>query len=129
MFKTGTTGCGQGWGMTTLTLNSIVLNCADPVALADFYAKATGWKVTHSDPDFVTVEGGPVPLSFQRVEGYRVPSWPEAGHHVHLDFSAPDVVSVAGDLGAQVPEFQPGDGGWLVLTDPEGHPFCVAAGE
>jgi len=24
------------------------------------------------------------------------------------------------------PEFQPGDG-WVVLTDPAGHPFCISA--
>ncbi|GGM48291.1 hypothetical protein GCM10007977_057330 [Dactylosporangium sucinum] len=31
--------------------------------------------------------------------------------------------------GASRPAFQPGDGGgWLVLTDPAGHPFCLTAG-
>ncbi len=28
--------------------------------------------------------------------------------------------------GATRPEFQPGDG-WVVLTDPAGHPFCISA--
>jgi hypothetical protein len=31
-------------------------------------------------------------------------------------------------LGAAKPEFQPGEGQWTVLTDPEGHLFCIAAG-
>jgi hypothetical protein len=30
--------------------------------------------------------------------------------------------------GAKQPEFQPGDGAWVVLTDPAGHPFCLAKG-
>jgi hypothetical protein len=30
------------------------------------------------------------------------------------------------ELGAAKPEFQPGDDRWTVLTDPVGHPFCMA---
>jgi hypothetical protein len=30
-------------------------------------------------------------------------------------------------LGATVPDFQPGQGQWTVLADPEGHLFCIAA--
>ncbi|MFG2088608.1 VOC family protein [Spirillospora sp. NPDC048824] len=33
-----------------------------------------------------------------------------------------------GALGASRPEFQPGGGEWTVLTDPEGHPLCIAEG-
>jgi hypothetical protein len=28
-------------------------------------------------------------------------------------------------LGAARPEFQPGAGDWVVLTDPAGHPLCL----
>ncbi|MEV4897704.1 VOC family protein [Nonomuraea sp. NPDC055795] len=110
---------------------SIVINSADPVALAAFYAKATGWQITSDDPDFATLKGGAVAVSFQRVAGYEVPVWPLPGHHVHLDFAVTDLDAAVKDLvalGAGLPDEQPGGGDWTVLTDPEGHPFCVTAG-
>jgi hypothetical protein len=30
------------------------------------------------------------------------------------------------ELGAATPVFQPGGDRWTVLTDPAGHPFCLA---
>ncbi|MFI6503167.1 VOC family protein [Nonomuraea typhae] len=115
----------------TITFTSVVVNSADPVALAAFYAAATGWKITSADPDFTTLDGGATPVSFQRVEGYQVPRWPGPGHRLHLDFAAADVpatVKALVELGAAVAEEQPGGDDWVVLTDPEGHPFCVSAG-
>ncbi|MEV4357770.1 VOC family protein [Nonomuraea sp. NPDC049625] len=115
----------------TATLTSIVIDCADPAALASFYAQATGWRITPGDPDFVSLEGGPVSVGFQRIDGYRGPAWPDSGKHAHLDFTVPDVEAAMkelADLGATVPDFQPGGGDWTVLLDPEGHPFCVMGG-
>jgi catechol 2,3-dioxygenase-like lactoylglutathione lyase family enzyme len=112
-------------------LSAVVLDCADPAALAAFYRKATGWEITSSDDDFVTLgDGGPVQLSFQRVAGYRAPDWPGDGKQAHLDLAVPDVELAARQLvaeGAARPEFQPGGDDWLVLIDPAGHPFCLAA--
>ncbi|MFD1546365.1 VOC family protein [Nonomuraea guangzhouensis] len=116
---------------TTMTISSVIFDCEDPATLADFYAKATGGRISHSDDDFATVEGGPVGLAFQRVPGYRSPGWPDDAKHVHLDLQVADVETAVKELvrlGAAVPEFQPGGADWTVLTDPEGHPFCVAAG-
>ncbi|MGW0481748.1 VOC family protein [Nonomuraea sp. NPDC003214] len=116
--------------MTITSLSSIVFDCADPQALAVFYAKATGGRVTGSDADFATVGGGAASLSFQRVDGYRAPGWP-AVKHAHPDFQVADVeqaVKELVELGATLPGHQPGGDGWTVLLDPEGHPFCVAAG-
>jgi predicted enzyme related to lactoylglutathione lyase len=117
--------------MTTTTLSSIVIDCADPATLAAFYAKATGWRVSGDDPGFVALEGGPVSLAFQRIDGYQGPEWPDDRKHVHLDFRVSDVEAAKKDLvalGASVPEFQPGGDDWTVLLDPEGHPFCLMAG-
>ncbi|WP_461012378.1 VOC family protein, partial [Streptomyces capparidis] len=47
-------------------------------------------------------------------------------------FRVPDVEGAVEELlalGAGRPEFQPGGKEWVVLTDPEGHPFCLAAAE
>jgi predicted enzyme related to lactoylglutathione lyase len=110
---------------------TVVVDSADPPALAEFYRKMTGLDVTSRDEDFVSLGGsGAVQLAFQRVPGYRAPAWPEGGAHVHLDLTVTDVDAATRDLvalGAAVAEFQPGAGAWVVLTDPEGHPFCLAA--
>lgn len=114
-------------------LSTVILDCPEPATLAAFYAQATGWKVTYQDEDFVTLgDGGPVQLGFQRVTGYRGPAWPDDRKHAHIDLSVADVEQTAAELiaaGAARPEFQPGEGSWLVLTDPAGHPFCLAAGD
>lgn len=129
MFKTRAPTGGHAGRMTT-TITAITIDSADPGALASFYAKATGGKVTQSDTDYAAVEGGPVALAFQRVDGYRRPAWPAGGAHVHLELQVDDLDTARAELtalGASVPDFQPGEGSWVVLTDPEGHPFCVSA--
>jgi predicted enzyme related to lactoylglutathione lyase len=108
-------------------LTTVVLDCADPAALAAFYGEALGWEVTYSDDDTVQL-GGPVGLGFQRVEGYRGPGWPDAAKHAHLDLRVDDLdraVKEFTGLGATKPDFQPGGGDWVVLADPEGHLFCL----
>jgi predicted enzyme related to lactoylglutathione lyase len=113
-------------------LGTVILDCADPARLADFYATVTGWPRTYSDDDFVFLgDGTGVQLGFQRIAGYRPAGWPDNAKHAHLDFKVSDVDNAVTALlaaGASQPEFQPGKGDWVVLTDPEGHPFCVAAG-
>ncbi|KUO22060.1 VOC family protein [Streptomyces dysideae] len=112
---------------------AVVIDCADPAILAEFYRKATGWEITYSDQDFSSLgNGGPVQIAFQRIEGYQAPGWPDARTHAHLDLTVTDLESAAKELlaiGAAKPEFQPGEGKWVVLTDPEGHPFCLTTGD
>ncbi|MQY12465.1 hypothetical protein SRB5_25990 [Streptomyces sp. RB5] len=112
-------------------LATVVVDCADPVALATFYQKATGWELTHSDEDFASLgaDGAGPGLAFVRVEGYEAPRWPEGNKHVHLDFTVRDLDRAVEELlalGASRPAFQPGEGEWVVLTDPQGHLFCLA---
>jgi predicted enzyme related to lactoylglutathione lyase len=110
-------------------LTTVIIDSADPAKLAAFYRTVTGWDQTYSDDDFVYLgNGGPIQLGFQRVDGYRSAGWPDAGKHSHLDFQVSDVDSAVRDLlaaGATKPDFQPGEGKWVVLADPEGHVFCV----
>ncbi|MFF2749890.1 VOC family protein [Kitasatospora sp. NPDC058048] len=111
-------------------LTAITIDCADPGALAEFYRKVTGWDLGQGDDDFVQLGEGPVRLAFQRVAGYRGPGWPDAAKHAHLDFTVADPEVTVKELlsaGATKPEFQPGEGEWTVLADPEGHLFCIAS--
>jgi predicted enzyme related to lactoylglutathione lyase len=108
-------------------VSTIIFDCADPRALAEFYRKATGWEVTSADDDFVYLgDGGPIQL----VPEYRAPGRPDPTKQAHVDLKVADVDRAVAELvaaGAGRPEFQPGDGGWVVLTDPAGHPFCLSA--
>ncbi|MFB7259000.1 VOC family protein [Streptomyces nojiriensis] len=115
-----------------MRLTAITLDCADPQALADFYARATGFEPhPRSDTEFagLTREDG-LFLGFQRVEGYRPPRWPDgsAPQQSHLDFAVDDLDEAEAELlemGAGKPDHQPGGARWRVLTDPAGHPFCL----
>ncbi len=113
------------------TVSTIIFDGADPGALAEFYRKATGWEVASADDDFVYLgNGGPIQLAFQRVPDYRPPAWPDSAKQAHLDLAVADVETAVAEFvaaGAARPGFQPGDG-WVVLTDPAGHPFCVTSG-
>ncbi|WP_189950647.1 VOC family protein [Streptomyces roseolus] len=116
-----------------MKLTAVNLDCADPLALADFYARATGLpRHARSDADFAAlVDGDRLVLGFQRVAGHRPPTWPDGGvpAQLHLDFDVDDLdEAVAGltALGATLPAAQPQPDLWRVLLDPAGHPFCVS---
>ncbi len=73
---------------------SIVLDCPDPVALAEFYGSMLDWKVEESDPDWAQIraENGQC-LSFQRVNRFVAPDWPSADkpQQMHLDVIVDDL--------------------------------------
>lgn len=111
-------------------LAAITLDCASPTVMAEFYREVTGWTITHVDDDSAYLGEGTIQLAFQRIADYAGPSWPDSGKHAHLDFTVADVKTATErlrTLGATVPVFQPGQGQWTVLADPEGHLFCLAA--
>ncbi|MDK1347520.1 VOC family protein [Streptomyces sp. 378] len=118
-----------------MMLSAITLDCADPPALAAFYQQATGLEPhPKSNADFAALrsEGG-LSLGFQRVDGYRAPSWPdqEVPQQLHCCFRVEDLDETEArlvELGAGRPEDQPNPGRWRVLTDPAGHPFCIVGG-
>lgn len=111
-------------------LTGIVIDCADPPALAAFYSSITGWTVRESDASWATVvTPNNLVLSFQRVDDYVAPQWPTTSppQQFHLDFDVADLD--AGEqrvvaLGARKAEHQPGTS-FRVFLDPEDHPFCL----
>lgn len=116
-----------------MTLNAVTIDCSDAGRLAEFYAKLSGGDVTHRDDESgyaqTTLPGGT--LNFQRVHSFSSPQWPGQAHpqQFHLDFQVDDVdaaVALAKDLGGAEVSEQPAGEHYTVMTDPDGHPFCLA---
>jgi hypothetical protein len=110
---------------------AIVVDCADPRALAGFWAEAMDWtrhEVTDDHARLRSARGVGPYLEFLRTPG------PATGRSsVHLD-----VLPHPGDdqraevarlraLGATDADVGQGDVPWAVLADPEGNEFCVLA--
>ena len=120
-----------------IKLYSAVIDCADPDALAAFYAQLMDWLVVFSSEEYVVVgapgmpQGGYPGLTFQRDPDYTPPVWPagpgDQQTMQHLDFAVNDLpaaVARAISLGARVADEQFTQD-WTVMLDPEGHPFCL----
>ncbi|MFG2490616.1 VOC family protein [Streptomyces caniferus] len=114
-------------------LATVVLDCADAPALAEFYRRLLGWEVKASEPDWVLLRcpDGGTGLSFQSEPGYQAPVWPERPEEqqkmLHLDIRVDDLAEAeahAVAAGASLATFQPQDD-VRVLFDPAGHPFCL----
>lgn len=119
-------------GTPQMKLIAVTIDCSDADRLAGFYAKLTGGEVTFSDAEYgyaqATVAGATV--NFQRVHSYTPPQWPGQEHaqQFHLDFRVDDLaaaVAHAIELGAAKALEQPASDSYTVLTDPDGHPFCL----
>jgi hypothetical protein len=122
---------GEDAGMPT-RLESLVVDAADPRALARWWAEALGWAVTAQEPHEAVVEpptpdGLGVPLVFAPVADPKV-----GKNRVHLDLpsasadhQAAQVARLVG-LGAHPADIGQGeDVPWVVLADPEGNELCV----
>jgi hypothetical protein len=109
---------------------AIVHDVGDPVALAPFWAAATGWEPVTTHPDHVTLRrpgGGPPDLDLLRSTDAKV-----VKNRLHLDVAPfpddrrDDQVDRLLALGAsEVDVGQGPDVTWRVLADPEGNEFCV----
>ncbi|WP_214108828.1 VOC family protein [Acrocarpospora catenulata] len=114
------------------SLSEIVIDCPDPMALAQFYAAIIGGEITRADVDWVTLTGEtPIKLAFQLAPDHVPPIWPDPANpqQFHLDIRVPDLTKGESQvlaLGATKHPHQPGDGdGFIVFLDPAGHPFCL----
>ena len=109
---------------------AILTDCADPAALARFWAGAAGWPVTRTEDDLAGLRSpagtGPY-LEFLRVADRKT-----VKNRIH-----PDVAPYRGeDPAAEVTRLRAADAtladvgqgndvSWTVLADPEGNEFCV----
>jgi len=108
---------------------SIVIDCPDPAALAQFYGSLLDWKVeASSDWGEIRADYGQC-ICFQPVQDYRPPKWPdqEVPQQMHIDVMVEDLDAAEPEvlaLGATKAEHQPGTT-FRVFLDPAGHPFCL----
>lgn len=117
-----------------LQLTDFIIDCPDPMKLAAFYAAVTHRPIkdSHDKDNWAGIAFGEFELAFQRVDGYRAPSWPDDEHpkQFHLDFEVDEIEPEQRrvvELGATLQKdfIGPEGYGWRVYTDPVGHPFCL----
>jgi hypothetical protein len=110
-----------------LVVDGLSIDCADPAALARFWAEVLDFKIDPSDdPNEISVSpksGTGTPLLF-----IKVPEGKTIKNRLHLDLrpedQAAEVDRLIG-LGARKVDIGQGSQTWVVLADPEGNEFCV----
>jgi len=110
----------------------VVLDCAEPQKLAEFWQLALGYKVLWSFEEFVVLvpetEVRP-PLLLQRVPE------PKAGkNRMHIDLVTDDIegevsrLEAAGARRLHEGLRTMGPSSWVTMADPENNEFCVCEG-
>jgi predicted enzyme related to lactoylglutathione lyase len=109
-----------------LRLQELVIDCAEPAILAQFWAQVLGARWGVVDEGWAVVDAEPLMLAFQRVpEPKQSPK-----NRLHLDVQATDAAAAverAEALGAHRTghaELGADGDGYVVLQDPEGNEFC-----
>ncbi|GAA3201384.1 VOC family protein [Nonomuraea roseoviolacea] len=108
---------------------AVVVDCADPRAMARFWGEAMDWTVHRVTDDQATLRSakgvGPY------LEFLRAPDAKIVKNRIHLDLrpypgddQAAEVARLRA-LGATDVDLGQGDVPWTVLADPEGNEFCV----
>jgi catechol 2,3-dioxygenase-like lactoylglutathione lyase family enzyme len=108
---------------------ALTIDCPDARVqerLRHFYAQALGGEIVGG-----SVRARGWLLVPEVIDDYRPPTWPsgQTPKQMHFEWMVDDLegaVTRLRGLGATLAEHQPEDGGWRVLLDPAGHPFCVA---
>jgi len=118
----------------TISAVGIVMDCADPTTLADFWQAAIGFEVrTGEGEPYVTLSGSTLRRPLNHLTLQRVPEPKAVKNRTHIDLFAGDVqaeVDRLVALGATVTETMAGGDDELAfaaMADPEGHEFCVIA--
>jgi predicted enzyme related to lactoylglutathione lyase len=105
---------------------AVVVDCADPRAMARFWSEAMDWTLHEVTDDAALLRSakgvGPY------LEFLRTPHLQNRWNRIHLDLLPYPVEGQAAEvarLEALGARSGPGDFPWKVMTDPEGNEFCV----
>ena len=105
---------------------SLVIDCEDPAALADFWSKALEYPVVSSEDDEVVLAKDE--KTWPDLVFGTVPEGKGGKNRLHIDLNPDDQraeVDRLIELGAARIDIGQGDVPWVVLADPEGNEFCV----
>jgi catechol 2,3-dioxygenase-like lactoylglutathione lyase family enzyme len=117
--------------------DTVVLDCPDPLALAEFYAGLLGQEIADDGDDSwqsLRGDGSGVTLAFQLATNYVAPQWPDGPpQQLHLDLTVENFVTAhegalalgATPLSPTSPPQPEKTSGFRVYADPAGHPFCL----
>jgi catechol 2,3-dioxygenase-like lactoylglutathione lyase family enzyme len=108
-------------------LDSVVIDCPDPRALADFYCELLGMHVVFDDGDWVTIrtDSDAPSMAFQKATDLVLPQWPDPSRpqQFHLDVKVDDIETAEGRARAAGARRLPGGGEtFRVYADPVGRP-------
>ncbi len=115
-----------------IVLGNVMVDCDDEKRLQKFYSELLGWEICelYNRPAVRSSSG--IVFLFIEEPNYIRPVWPEVKgqqqKQMHFDFQVKDVwemVKKAESLGAVKTEAQYGEGGFITMLDPSGHPFCL----
>ena len=115
-------------------LRSVVVDCKDPHALADFYSGLLGGTVDAEDDTWVVLtDPGGRRLAFQYSPQHEPPKFPDpaGSQQFHLDVLVDDVEEAdrkVRQLGATRVDEAVGENQFRVFRDPAGHTFCLVWG-
>lgn len=120
-----------------LKLKTVILECSHIHQLSSFYSDFLGWPIVFKEENFIRLHPpeSDMGIAVQYAEDYVAPVWPSESEKqqmmVHLDFGVKDKKELAEWVdraiksGAKLAEMQYGDGEWITMIDPAGHPFCI----
>ena len=108
----------------------LIVDCADPRRLADFWAAVLGWQRTGAYDDADAVEIGGPPGSGPTLLFLQVPEPKTVKNRLHIDVNPvgcdqEQEVARLLALGARRVDIGQGEQDWVVLADLEGNEFCV----
>ena len=106
----------------------VVLDCADPEKLSEFWSKALGYTIAGFADQWGMLKG---PHDGEVFLLQRVPEPKSGKNRMHIDVTAADIEAKAKELEA-IGARRLSDGTvsqfgmtWIVMADPEGNEFCV----
>ena len=110
----------------------LVLDCADPARLAEFWARALGYVNVGAAGSYVMLlpDGRPGPKLLLQ----QVPEPKTTKNRMHLDIDALDIEAEAtrletlGATRVQTDPLHEHGTNWILMADPEGNEFCVCDG-
>lgn len=114
-----------------IRFQEVVVDCADPAALARFWAAILGVRWAALDEGWAVVDADPLLLAFQKVPEPKT----SPKNRLHLDVRVRDArhaVARAERLGATrtgQQELDPHGEGYVVLRDPEANELCFVVDE